>query len=192
MKDKFGNVCVRVSVLLLVVLSLGIFVPHASALWKAARWNYNAADLKNDDCIQVAIDEFDAKLDLCPLAQGSTAAPSNATTALKTKVSVAKLTGTATNWQDFIFTAPYACTVSEVYVTTDLASSVSVAGATNLDGITDWKVGDWAMFNGTAWEKIDNTDQVTSVNGLQGAVSIGLPSVLGQDNTTGAHNISLL
>ena len=35
---------------------------------------------------------------------------------------------------------------------------VNVAGATNLDGITDWRIGDWAIFNGTAWEKIDNTE----------------------------------
>ncbi len=48
---------------------------------------------------------------------------------------------------------------------------VSVAGATNLDGITDWKVGDWAIYNGASWEKVDNTDQVTSVNGRQGAVT---------------------
>ena len=38
---------------------------------------------------------------------------------------------------------------------------VSVAGSTNLDGITDWKVGDWAVFveAGLAdtWDKIDNT-----------------------------------
>jgi hypothetical protein len=47
---------------------------------------------------------------------------------------------------------------------------VSVAGSTNLDGITDWKVGDWAVYNGTAWQKIDNTDAVTSVNGYTGTV----------------------
>ena len=47
---------------------------------------------------------------------------------------------------------------------------VSVAGSTNLDGITDWQVGDWAVYNGTAWQKIDNTDAVTSVNGLTGTV----------------------
>lgn len=35
---------------------------------------------------------------------------------------------------------------------------VSVEGTTNLDGITDWGVGDWAVFNGTAWQKIDNSD----------------------------------
>jgi hypothetical protein len=45
-----------------------------------------------------------------------------------------------------------------------------VAGSTNLNGITDWLVGDWAVYNGTAWQKVDNTDSVTSVNGLTGAV----------------------
>jgi len=47
---------------------------------------------------------------------------------------------------------------------------VSVAGSTNLNGITDWVVGDWAVYNGTAWQKVDNTDAVTSVNGLTGTV----------------------
>jgi hypothetical protein len=49
---------------------------------------------------------------------------------------------------------------------------VSVAGSTNLDGITDWKVGDWAIFNGATWDKVDNTDAVSSVNGYTGAVSL--------------------
>jgi hypothetical protein len=47
---------------------------------------------------------------------------------------------------------------------------VNVAGSTNLNGITDWVIGDWAIYNGTAWEKIDNTDAVTSVNGYTGTV----------------------
>ena len=49
---------------------------------------------------------------------------------------------------------------------------VSVAGNTNLNGITDWQVGDWAIFNGSTWNKVDNTDLVTSVNGQIGAVSL--------------------
>ena len=49
---------------------------------------------------------------------------------------------------------------------------VSVAGSTNLNGITDWKVGDWAIFAGTTWQKVDNTDAVVSVNGFTGAVSL--------------------
>ena len=47
---------------------------------------------------------------------------------------------------------------------------VDVAGTTNLNGITDWQVGDWAIYNGTAWQKVDNTDAVVSVNGYVGAV----------------------
>ena len=31
---------------------------------------------------------------------------------------------------------------------------VSTAGTTNLDGITTWAVGDWAIFNGTVWQRI--------------------------------------
>lgn len=49
---------------------------------------------------------------------------------------------------------------------------VNVAGSTNLNGITDWKVGDWAIFHGGTWQKVDNTDAVSSVNGFTGAVSL--------------------
>ena len=42
---------------------------------------------------------------------------------------------------------------------------VSVAGSTNLDGITDWLVGDWAIYvnNGAgtdAWQKLDQSNEV--------------------------------
>lgn len=65
---------------------------------------------------------------------------------------------------------------------------VSVAGSTNIDGITDWEVGDWAIFNGTVWEKVDNTEKVSSVAGKTGVVTldssdVGLGSV---DNTSDA------
>lgn len=49
---------------------------------------------------------------------------------------------------------------------------VSVAGTTNLWGITDWAIGDWAVWNGTSFDKLDNTDQVTSVDGRRGAVDL--------------------
>lgn len=51
-------------------------------------------------------------------------------------------------------------TVGEYYI-------VSKAGSTNLDGTTDWAVGDWAVFSDQAtdaWQKIDNT-QVGNVTG---------------------------
>lgn len=49
---------------------------------------------------------------------------------------------------------------------------VSVAGNTDLNGVNDWKVGDWAIFNGSVWQKVDNTDSVISVNGLVGNVTL--------------------
>lgn len=49
---------------------------------------------------------------------------------------------------------------------------VSTSGATNLGGITDWVVGDWAIYNGTGWDKVDNTDKVSSINGQSGAVTL--------------------
>ena len=49
---------------------------------------------------------------------------------------------------------------------------VSTAGSTNLNGITDWQIGDWLLFNGSAWQKIDQSNLVTSVNGQTGAVSL--------------------
>lgn len=72
---------------------------------------------------------------------------------------------------------------------------VDVAGSTNLDGITDWKVGDWAIYNGSVWQKIDNTDAVTSVNGYTGTVvlgyaDVGAPSVSGT-NATGTWGIGI-
>ena len=45
---------------------------------------------------------------------------------------------------------------------------VSVAGTTNLDGVTDWQIGDWAIFecNSNQWQKIDNHD-IVSYNTIQ-------------------------
>ena len=67
---------------------------------------------------------------------------------------------------------------------------VSVAGSTNLDGITDWAVNDWAVFDGTVWRKVDNSELVTSVNGQTGAVTITFDD-LSPNTTKGditAHN----
>ena len=47
---------------------------------------------------------------------------------------------------------------------------VSVAGTTNLDGITDWEINDWAVKTATGWTKVDNTDKVMSVNTQTGVV----------------------
>ena len=55
---------------------------------------------------------------------------------------------------------------------------VSTAGSTNLDGITDWQSGDWLIFNGSVWQKIDQSwaqtganSDITSLSGITGGIS---------------------
>jgi hypothetical protein len=62
---------------------------------------------------------------------------------------------------------------------------VSIAGTTNLDGITDWQVGDWAVFNGTVWQKVDNSE-ITYVSNV--ATGTGLTG--GPITSTGTISIS--
>ena len=62
---------------------------------------------------------------------------------------------------------------------------VSVAGTTNLDGITDWQVGDWAVFNGTVWQKVDNSE-ITYVSNV--ATGTGLTG--GPITSTGTISIA--
>jgi hypothetical protein len=49
---------------------------------------------------------------------------------------------------------------------------VSVAGNTDLNGITLWGVGDWAVFNGSIWQKVEGGDTgnftAITVTGLTG------------------------
>ena len=70
---------------------------------------------------------------------------------------------------------------------------VSVAGTTNLNGITDWQIGDWAVYNGTAWQKIDNTDAVTSVNGYTGTVVLTNTDIsgFGTMSTQNANSVAI-
>jgi hypothetical protein len=70
---------------------------------------------------------------------------------------------------------------------------VSVAGTTNLDGITDWQVGDWAIFNGVTWQKIDQTNSVSSVNGQVGAVVLTASDIggLGTMAVQNANNVAI-
>ena len=90
--------------------------------------------------------------------------------------------GTALSWSTVAGGLSYQGTWNASTNTPTLASGVGVngyyyivatAGSTNLDGITDWQIGDWLLFNGTNWQKIDQSNLVTSVNGQTGAVSVG-------------------
>lgn len=55
---------------------------------------------------------------------------------------------------------------------------VTIAGSTNLNGISSWGIGDWAVFNGGVWTKIDNqTAPVISVNTKTGAVVLSASDI---------------
>jgi hypothetical protein len=45
---------------------------------------------------------------------------------------------------------------------------VGSLGTTTIDGATDWQAGDWIVFNGTTWDKVDNNEPTASetVSGL--------------------------
>ena len=49
---------------------------------------------------------------------------------------------------------------------------VGTAGSTNLNGITDWKVGDWLLFNGTVWQKIDQSETLQTITSTDGSVTV--------------------
>lgn len=50
---------------------------------------------------------------------------------------------------------------------------VSVAGSNDLgSGTETYAIGDWVVYNGTIWQRSDNSDAVTSVNTFTGAVSL--------------------
>ncbi len=56
---------------------------------------------------------------------------------------------------------------------------VSVAGTTDLNGLSAWNVGDLVIFDGTEWGRVDGSpDSVLSVNGLTGAVVLS-PATIG-------------
>jgi hypothetical protein len=110
--------------------------------------------------------------------------------------------GTTTSWSSVAGGLSYQGTWNATTNTPTLASGVgtngyyyitATAGSTNLDGITDWQIGDWLMFNGTVWQKIDQSNLVTSVAGRTGAITLTTADVggLGTIATQAANNVSI-
>ncbi len=124
---------------------------------------------------------------------GPTASPGTNTTQLATTAFV------TTALSSFVGGATYQSTWNASTNTPTLASGVgtkgyyyvvSVDGSTNLDGVTDWKVGDWAIYNGTAWQKVDNTDAISSFNGSLGAITYTPTGTANRVTITGASGLT--
>ena len=110
--------------------------------------------------------------------------------------------GTSTSWGSLTGGLSYQGTWNASTNSPTLASSVGTqnnyyivgtSGSTNLNGITDWVVGDWLIFNGSVWQKIDTTDLVVSVAGRTGAVTLTTADVsgLGTIATQASSNVSI-
>ena len=56
---------------------------------------------------------------------------------------------------------------------------VSYPGTTDVGGITDWEINDWAVKTATGWAKIDNTDKVLSVAGRTGVIVLSITDITG-------------
>ena len=110
--------------------------------------------------------------------------------------------GTSTSWASVAGGLSYQGTWNASTNTPTLASGVGVngyyyitatAGSTNLDGITDWQIGDWLLFNGSNWQKIDQSNLVISVAGRTGAVTLTTADIsgLGTIATQASSNVSI-
>lgn len=79
---------------------------------------------------------------------------------------------------------------------------VSVDGSTNLNGISNWGVGDWAVFNGSVWQRVEGGANLNGVNlsvsgtstlsGLTASTALALnasKNVVSVTNTGSGNNV---
>jgi len=110
--------------------------------------------------------------------------------------------GSALSWSSVAGGLSYQGTWNASTNTPTLASGVGVngyyyitatAGSTNLDGITDWQIGDWLLFNGANWQKIDQSNLVISVAGRTGAITLSNTDIsgLGTMSTQNASSVAI-
>ena len=79
---------------------------------------------------------------------------------------------------------------------------VGTAGSTNLDGITNWGIGDWAVFNGSVWQRVEGGADLNGVNlsvtgttnlaGLTASTALALDAsknVVSVTNTGSGNNV---
>lgn len=67
---------------------------------------------------------------------------------------------------------------------------VNARGNIAIDGINNWEVGDWIIFNGSRWEKLDNTGGVRSISGKTGHLVLQSSDIIDL-NSTISNNISV-
>ncbi|MEI6810935.1 MAG: hypothetical protein WCK60_02705, partial [Candidatus Nomurabacteria bacterium] len=67
---------------------------------------------------------------------------------------------------------------------------VDVAGTTSIDGHALWAVGDWIINNGTTWDRVEQGNTVSSVNGATGNITLTTDNI--SEGTTNKYFSSTL
>jgi hypothetical protein len=61
---------------------------------------------------------------------------------------------------------------------------VGTAGSTNLNGISNWGIGDWAVFNGSVWQRVEGGADLNGVNlSVSGTVTFATPLAIANGGT---------
>jgi hypothetical protein len=66
---------------------------------------------------------------------------------------------------------------------------VSTAGTTNLNGISNWGVGDWAAFNGSVWQRVEGGADLNGVN-LSASGTVTFSALTGYLKGNGASQLT--
>lgn len=81
-------------------------------------------------------------------------------------------------------------TLSDATGTSGYQYKVDVAGTQDLgSGSIDYDIGDILIHNGAIWEKFDQTETITSVNGQTGAVVLTIPDELSDLSEDATHRV---
>lgn len=67
---------------------------------------------------------------------------------------------------------------------------VSVAGSTNLGGITNWTQGDWALYDGAAWQRVEG-GTIDLSNSVTGTLAVTNGGTGATDAATARQNLDL-
>lgn len=144
----------------------------ASAISNVPSGNLSATD------VQGALNELQSDVDLRELASNKGIAGGYASLDGGGKVPVGQLPATLMTYEGTWNASTNTPTLTNGTGDSGMVYIVNVAGTTNFGaGPITFSVGDWVIYNGSIWQKSDNADDVVSVNGLTGIVTLDAAAV---------------
>jgi len=144
----------------------------ASAIANTPAGNLSATD------VQGAVNELQSDVDLRELASNKGISGGYASLDGGGKVPVTQLPASLMTYEGTWDAATNTPTLVNGTGDAGMVYIVSGAGTVNFGaGNITFAVGDWVIYNGTIWQKSDNADDVVSVNGFTGVVTLDYDDV---------------